>query len=281
MKKRYLFIALFFSVAPELAATIHTIDDITKILRYIYKNVHDDVHEQLRTGTFLRGKGQLYEKNASDILICFDIDETLLYPDQPKARDAWFNEHVARLTSSGISPEAAVKETIIEQLVAHRKSDVCLADFDATELIAALQQQGIHVLALTARSVAFVDITYRELAEIFIRFVQADDDWNRCYVLHNLPRPAYYTPGVIFCAGNDKGKTLEQFLIRLSYRPKYIIMVDDTRKHVERLELMTSRLGIAYDGFVITHKYHQRLPCVVMTDGTAPSGRRGIGAVNG
>ena len=259
---------LLAATATRLVHTkVHTIDDITQIARYIYKNVYKDVHQQLRDGTFLHVYKLLYEKSASQILVCFDIDETLLYPNEPEARDAWFGQQVTKLTKQGKSPADAVKETIIEQLVAHRKTGVCQADWEQDELIAALQHQGIHVLGLTARSINFVDITYRQLHQVLVDFNNQADEWDRCYILKNLPSPAHYTPGIIFTAGNDKGNTLEQFLLQLKYRPNYIMMVDDTRKHIEALERMTARLGIKYDGFVINHTYHKRLPCVTLTDG--------------
>jgi hypothetical protein len=268
MKLRYLIALLLVATASQLIySKIHTINDITKITRHIFKNVHEDIHFKLRNGTFLNSYKLLYEKGASEVLVCFDIDETLLYPNEPEARDAWFGTHMNELIKLGKSPAEAVKETVIRQIIAHKRGYVCQADWDQDELIDALQQQGVRVIALTARSIDFVDITYRQLHQVLVDVTRVHGERNRCYILKNLPRPAYYTPGIVFCAGNDKGTTLEQFLLQIQYRPAYLVMVDDTRKHIEALDRMTKRLGIKYDGFVITHTYHKRLPCVIMADG--------------
>lgn len=212
-------------------------------------------------------------------IVCLDVDETLLYPKEPKAADAWFGQQVAKLIKEGQTPDQAVKETVIEQLAAHRKTDVCQADWDQDELVAALKKRGVHVICLTARSIDFVDITYRQLKQVLIDVSQTGI-WDRCYVLKNLPRPAYYVPGIIFATGNNKGDTLEQFLLQLKYKPTHIIMVDDTRKHIEALDKATKRMGIRYDGFVIEHTYHKRLPCVTMRDGATPHRDQGPRASN-
>lgn len=226
-----------------VSPNIHFIDHITDIAKYI------------------RADGPL-------TLVCFDVDETLLYPQEPEARDAWFGQQVAKLIKEGKTPDQAVKETVMQQIIAHKKTDVCQADWDQDELVTALKKQGVHVICLTARSIDFVDITYRQLKQVIIDVSQTGI-WDRCYILKNLPKTAYYVPGIIFATGNNKGDTLEQFLLQLKYKPTHIIMVDDTRKHIEALDKATKRMGIRYDGFVIDHTYHKRLPCVTIRDGAA------------
>lgn len=231
---------LAIGVIQFVHAEIHTIDDITLISKYI---------------------------RDKDTLVCFDIDETLLYPSEPEARDAWFGEQVTQLTKKGMSPAEAVHETVTRQLVSHRKTDVCQADWDQDELIDMLRKKGLQVICLTARSISFAEITYRQLKQVLVHVEQQTGQWNRCYTLTNLKNPAHYIPGVIFSAGNDKGLALEQFLNKINYTPKHIIMVDDVRKHIEALERMTKRLAIPYDGFVITHEHRKRLPCVTVRNG--------------
>lgn len=244
MKIRYhLLVIMLLSATLFSHGSIHYIDHITDIMKFI--------------------------RNGPTTLICFDVDETLLYPEEPEARDAFFEEHVALLKKKGASVDSAVKETITRQITAHKKTDVCQADWDQDELVAALQKKGVHVVCLTARSIAFVDITYRQLNKTLINLKTAPG-WDRCYIFKkNLPSPAHYVPGILFASGNNKGDVLEQLLNQLNFVPAHLIMVDDTPKHVERVGAMAKRRNIPYDGFVIKHTYHKRLPCVTLQDGVS------------
>lgn len=226
-----LFIASFFA---NLGAEIHHITRLTDITPYITKGP--------RT------------------LVLFDIDGTLLYVREQKATDEWFLTQVAHYIKTGVPHEEAVRKTIEEQLKAHEKTAVCQTDWNEDELIAKLKQDKVHIATLTARSIAFVDITYRQLKTVLID-LSDQKDWGLCFVMLKLPKPAHYVPGIIFAAGNDKGSTLEQFLRQQKYTPHHIIMVDDTPKNIESLDRMTKRLGIEFDGFIVSNKERTQLPC--------------------
>lgn len=225
---------LSFFFLANLSAEIHHITHLTDITPYVTR--------------------------GPQTLVLFDIDSTLLYVREQKATDEWFLEQVARYIKIGISHEEAIRRTIEEQLKAHEKTAVCQTDWNEDELVVQLKKDKVHLAALTARSIDFVDITYRQLKTVLID-LSDQTEWVLCFVMLKLPKPAYYVPGIIFASGNDKGLTLEQFLRHQKYMPRHIIMVDDTPKNIESLDRMTKRLGINFDGFIISNKERTQLPC--------------------
>ncbi len=192
-------------------------------------------------------KNALAKEPGPCAVVAFDIDNTILRGVNPAATDEWFGEKLKEYTTMGLSSDQAVEKILPEHLQAHRTTKVEAIDDDVETLIDALKHKNIHVIALTARALDFVDITIRQLHDVKIDLTPHkpfDDPWQRCYELSGLPKMAYYIPGIILACGNDKGMVFEHFLRQLKYRPHLIVFVDDTRKNIDAVERMCKRLGI-------------------------------------
>lgn len=207
-------------VAVQTAPKIMQIDEIEDILPYITKGHH--------------------------VLATFDIDNTLVLPEDEAARDEWFTQQLQIHLSRGEKQQDAIAKILQEQITAHRTTKVHPVDKDNELVFSTLRQKGVHTIAITARGLDFIPITYRELTDIKIDLAHMNDDpdWKQCYEIRGFETPAYYAPGILFCSGNEKGKVLEKFLKQLKYLPDTLILTDDTLKNIKSVERMANRLGI-------------------------------------
>ena len=177
-------------------------------------------------------KNALTKEPGPCAIVAFDIDNTILRGVNPAATDEWFGEKLKEYTAMGLSTDQAIAKILPEHIQAHRTTPVKAVDDDIETLIDALEHKNVHVIALTARALDFVDITVRQLRDLKIDLTPRkplNDSWQRCYELSGLPKMAYYIPGIILACGNDKGMVFEHFLRQLRFRPHLIVFVDDTR----------------------------------------------------
>ncbi|HBL98654.1 TPA: hypothetical protein DDZ86_03355 [Candidatus Dependentiae bacterium] len=195
-------------------------------------------------------KEELQKEPGPCAIVAVDLDNTTLKAGNPKATDEWFSEKIKEYTAQGLTSDQAVARIMPEHLQAHRTTKVTPVDVDVKPLIDALQHKNVHVIALTARNLDFVNISLRQLHDIKIDLTPkghtngAIERWELCYKLGGLPKDAYYIPGIIFASGNDKGMVFEHFLRQLKYRPHLVIFVDDSANNIKAVDQMCKRLGI-------------------------------------
>lgn len=202
---------------------------------------------------------RLPENKTCGILFMTDLDETVFFSDLYEATSAYFDKELKKQTSAGIPIESAVSSILPKHLAAHRVTPITRVDPDVNRLITLLKEKKAQVIALTARSREFIYLTYEELAEVGIDLIPSNTRWNTCFPIFGLPKLAYYTPGILFCCGQDKGKVLEKFLLQLSYQPLLIILVDDSLKNLNNVETVTGKLKIPFLGLHFT-RYEQLPP---------------------
>jgi hypothetical protein len=121
-------------------------------------------------------------------------------------------------------------------------------------MINALQDIGLTQVPLTARSECLIETTKRQLREIGIDFSRQKHVIPGRIELNQVDgTTSVYQDGIIFCNGQNKGKCLETFVnkcleLELISKPKHFVMIDDKRKHVERVEEAAKRMGVAFHG---------------------------------
>lgn len=116
------------------------------------------------------------------------------------------------------------------------------------EIIKELQNSGVVVVGLTARSFEICDRTIEQLYNIGIDLSHAslwhEQLWHDCHLEY------CHKNGIIFCDGNDKGKVLTHLFERLNYQPSKIIAVDDKERHLQSiaraLDTQIEFIGIRY-----------------------------------
>lgn len=199
--------------------------------------------------------------SAAEILLVFDIDNTLLTTEVDLGGDAWFLWQEEKLknkeTTDLVAPD-------FEGLLRVQGYLYSIGQMQAPEMITPglfknFQQQGHPVFLLTSRGLDFQNYTQRELwrnsydasltapgprggfASRFLPYdlknpaascLQADEvqAWG-------LPpaKPVVFEDGVFYGSGQHKGAMLRSLLCKTQANYPVIVFVDDMEKHVDRV----------------------------------------------
>ncbi|KTD11881.1 hypothetical protein Lgra_1339 [Legionella gratiana] len=175
-----------------------------------------------------------------DTWLVLDLDNTVMTPRIAFGGDAWFEGLFSHVSQKKIEPAIAQPSLMSVYNSAQHFVRTSAVEPKIVSIIRALQDIGIPVIGLTARGYSIRHQTLRQLADMGVDFsrnsIVSDDD-STCQ------------GGVIFCAGGDKGKNLNSFLSRLGCAPHHIVMLDDKKKHLERVMIALEPLGIHFSGF--------------------------------
>ncbi|WP_058464293.1 DUF2608 domain-containing protein [Legionella cincinnatiensis] len=175
-----------------------------------------------------------------DTWLVLDLDNTVMTPRIAFGGDAWFEGLFSHVAQKKIEMATAQPSLMSVYNSAQHFVRTSAVEPKIGSIIRALQDIGIPVVGLTARGYSIRHQTLRQLADMGVDFsrnsIVADDD-SSCQ------------GGVIFCGGGDKGENLNSFLSRLGRTPRHIVMLDDKKKHLERVMLALKPLGIHFSGF--------------------------------
>ncbi|HAU30588.1 MAG: hypothetical protein UV79_C0004G0002 [candidate division TM6 bacterium GW2011_GWF2_43_17] len=191
-------------------------------------------------------------------LVAFDIDETLIWASDPRARSEWFNQEFTRYKGLGLSPHDALKQFFVKHLQAHNDSLFYPVDKDTNLVFELLKQQNIHIIGLTARQPLMNSITTKQFAGAHIAFPNPIPRWNDTFVFAGPEQPVLAIDGIIYSSGQDKGKTLGLFIDALSYRPQLLVMVDDMLYNVQNVQQFAVSRNIPFIGFHL-NKYEKSI----------------------
>ena len=189
--------------------------------------------------------------SANEILLAFDIDNTIGGPENEIASDQCFS----KLLESKVALHKVLKICHSAQKVTELKP-VEETRFDADnpdetilgtlDTINFLQHWGFKTMALTARSQNIYESTLRQFASsrLKIDFTSSSPYPKATYpgsiVTFNETSDAKgdcrYFNGILFCGNHNKGEKLIQLLRLSNYHPKAIILIDDKRANLEKVE---------------------------------------------
>ncbi|MCB1045252.1 MAG: DUF2608 domain-containing protein [Acidobacteria bacterium] len=201
-------------------------------------------------------KSALY--GSGQVLVVFDIDNTLLAMDKDFGSDQWFNWQYL-LLHEPTNPDVHMANSMEELLVLQRElfalSKMHPPESTTPELVAQLQAAGHPVFALTSRGPGARNSTEREIAKnkynlkttaigssIAESFNLADEEGLKIFTPEqiveyklNKPRPVSYASGILMSEGQHKGAMLLLILQRFGLHYKAVIMVDDHPQHCARV----------------------------------------------
>jgi hypothetical protein len=202
---------------------------------------------------------------ASDLLVAFDIDMTLISTTHPVAEYPNIKKHYAVLKEilGTLSPEK--QDELLSLFVKLNGSR--LVEEESPGIIAKIIAEGIPTIAFTA-SVSgklgdtefFEAFRYDQLKRFGFDFSNAYPHLSKA-ILTNLPfyrggHPAYFK-GVLSTGGehSDKGKVLVEFFKLSGHTPKVVFMVDDKVKNLDDIRVALKNLdpsilfvGVHYTG---------------------------------
>ncbi len=169
-----------------------------------------------------------------DLLVIFDIDNTIAKNPTDFGSDQWFYAMWKQLIASGKSDQQAL-ETLLP-MVFHVQFNTWLVPVEKNtiEVIDNLQKKGVTVIALTARSLELAHRTIEQLHHIGIYFTKTDP--YECPIKYGDKKPGLYIDGIIFSGNYDKGEMLVNWFKQIKYRPKKVIFIDDKLKNLRSVE---------------------------------------------
>lgn len=184
------------------------------------------------------------QNNQPGLCVIFDLDNTTLHPIKDEASDEWFTARVQLFVDQGYAYLDAIAKVLPGYFEEQRKATVKPVEPEVVTLIKDLQNKGIHVIALTARSLELETCTIRQLKSIDIDFSKTCPAASQTLVFSELIHPAHYTQGIMFCSNNPKGKALLQLFEKTKFDAKKIVFVDDKLKYLECVGKELAEKGI-------------------------------------
>ena len=171
------------------------------------------------------------------VLVVFDIDNTLLAMEQGLGSDQWYywqKDLAAEDPCSGM----LVTDRFKVQGALYFASAMRPTQADAAEQVRRLQNAGLKVIAVTSRGPDFRLQTFRELRRNGISFwpgaLPPQQGFPDEFVPEGGTRPARYEDGVFLTAGQDKGVMTQALLAKTGTpAPAVIVMADDKQRGLD------------------------------------------------
>ena len=165
------------------------------------------------------------------VLVVFDLDNTLLAMEQDLGADQWYDWQSA-LAAEYPCDERLVNDVLAVQGALYFASAMRPTQPDVADQVRALQDAGLKVFVLTSRGAAYRLQTFRELRRAGLKFhasaIGPPGGYPETFVPAGGKRPALYEDGVFLTAGQHKGVMLRALLDKTgTATPAMIIMVDD------------------------------------------------------
>jgi hypothetical protein len=205
----------------------------------------------------------------SNVLLVYDIDNTLLTANQDLGSDQWFNWQ-AGLLSSGNLHDAVAPDfpgLIDVQGLLFTLEKMHPVDTDSAKVYNDLQSEGFATLLLTSRGTNNRDATSRELARngfnqyldpldghgVAGQFLPYDpqhldrsglSDAEAKAMGLGAPQPVTLVDGLLMTSGQHKGAMLRTVLYSLHQNYKAILFIDDTPKNVTRMHDAFDGIGV-------------------------------------
>jgi hypothetical protein len=232
--------------------------------------------EQLATGDFrtvAKRAEKLAEKyGAKNVLLVFDIDNTVLAMNQDLGSDQWFVWQSELLQQKPVPPEAVAAEfpgLLRVSALLFSISKMRATQENLPNIVEGLQKKRFNMLLLTSRGFDLRDATRRELRANELDFsrtamrpkqgypgtylpYRVDNieesgllqeeaeaflakDKNASPVELKAPRPVSYSQGIYLTAGQHKGAMLRMLLEKSEKAYRAIVFVDDHKHNVDRV----------------------------------------------
>lgn len=178
-------------------------------------------------------------------LLVFDLDNTLIEPNQQLGSDQWVGYQLESLTKKGLSSKEALQQVLPRWLAILKKTEMRLVDPVSPLLLKKLRQRKIASIGLTKRDPESCEPTVKQLEQLKIEFFPYENG----KIGEELPGGTLYKKGVLFTGkGVDKGSCLLSYLGKISFNPSLIIAIDDKLSHLQSLERASELLQIPFIG---------------------------------
>lgn len=183
-----------------------------------------------------------------NVLMVFDIDNTLLAMEQGLGADQWYDWQKELSSNDHCSPDN-VGDRFAAQGAIYFASAMRPTQTDAETQVEAIQAQGITVIALTSRGQDYRLQTFRELRRNGFDFsfsaIGPAGGYAEPFVPVENGRLSRYEDGVFLTAGQHKGKMLKALLVKTGTpMPEVVIMADDKQNNLDAVKQTFGELNV-------------------------------------
>lgn len=184
-------------------------------------------------------------KEPDKTLVIFDIDNTLVCPENELGADEWFYYMVnKKMQKEGLDYLGAVIQSLPKYYYAQFHIPLIPVEKNISETLQKLMGLNIKFIALTARAIYLAERTFDQLFSLNIKFGFLRDKT----ISLNLMHPALFKQGILFSGNNDKGDALIALLDFVDFHPEYIIFADDKHKNLLSVEDAALKRQIHFTG---------------------------------
>jgi hypothetical protein len=174
------------------------------------------------------------EHITSDMVLIFDIDNTVIETAQYVGSDQWFYHRLKEYVKQGFDEQKALQVVLPEWVSIQKRTNVNLVEPITSRVIETWQKNGWEVMGLTSRGLELAERTVWQLQSVGIDFAKASP------VLHEMNfknnPDAIFRDGILYCSGSGKGSLLFQFFQNSGFFPKKVLFVDDKESHLRHVE---------------------------------------------
>jgi hypothetical protein len=183
-----------------------------------------------------------------NILIIFDIDNTILAMEQGLGADQWYDWQ-NDLSKNDKCNLQNVGDRFAVQGALFFASAMRPTQEDAASQVKAIQQSGVPVIALTSRGPDYRLQTFRELRRNGYGFshsaIGPAGGYSEAFIPVENGRLSRYEDGVFLTAGQHKGRMLNALLQKTGTElPRVIVITDDKQKNLDAVIETFSELEI-------------------------------------
>jgi hypothetical protein len=165
------------------------------------------------------------------VLVVFDIDNTLLAMEQGLGSDQWYYWQ-KDLQKEDPCSGLLVSDRFMVQGALYFASAMRPTQADAAGQVRRLQDAGLKVIAVTSRGTDYRLQTFRELRRNGISFwpgaLPPQRGFSEIFIPEGGSLPALYEDGVFLTSGQDKGVMIQALLMKTGRpAPAVIVIADD------------------------------------------------------
>jgi beta-phosphoglucomutase-like phosphatase (HAD superfamily) len=186
--------------------------------------------------------------HTKDTLFVFDLDNTLIEPEQHLGSDAWLDYNVNYLLKhEGLNRNEAILKLSPLCDKVHDRSKMRLVDPCIPDLLAEIKAKKIPMIGITKRTPSLAERTLEHIFPLNIDFGCASDLKEDLFL--EEVGDTLFQQGIIFVGhGMAKGPAITAYLKRLEKLPKRVVAIDDKLSHVENIKSAVELLGIDFIG---------------------------------
>jgi len=192
---------------------------------------------------------ELVEQAGRDqVLVVFDIDNTLLAMEQGLGSDQWYDWQKSLATDDPCNRQY-VGDRFAAQGAIYFASAMRPTQADGAAQVKKIQDQGVKVISVTSRGMDYRLQTFRELRRNGFSFSFSAIGPAGGYADPFMPvengRLSRYEDGVFLTAGQHKGQMLQSLLSKTgTHAPAVIVMADDKQHNLDAVKETFAALDI-------------------------------------